>query len=66
MMHELGDSPSPMLDLLVSLILSGIISIVVKVYFDDSGLGAFPVLTFLVVTVLSYMAISFVHSLIAF
>ena len=45
-----------MLYLFLSLLLSGLITIGVKIWFKESGLGAFPVLTFLTITVLSYMA----------
>lgn len=54
------------IDLLVSLVLTALISVGVKTYFGDSGLSAFPVLAFLVILVLSYMATAFVHSLIPF
>lgn len=52
-----------MLDLFVSLGISLVITVIVKVYFDESGLGAFPVLTFLVISVLSYMAMAMLHSI---
>jgi hypothetical protein len=50
------------IDLFASLFLSTLITIAVKLWFDDSGLSAYPVLTFLVIAVLSYFATSFVHS----
>jgi len=55
-----------MLDLFLSLILTGVISIFVKIYFSESGLGAFPVLTFLVIAVLSYMATAALDSVFHF
>ncbi len=50
-------------DLLISLVLTAVLTVAIKRWFDDSGLGAFPVLTFLVIAVLSYMATAAVHGL---
>ena len=46
------------LNLFITLVISCGTAIVIKLYFDDSGLGQFPVLTFLTVSVVSYMLIS--------
>lgn len=54
-----------MLNLILTLVISCGTAIVVKLYFDGSGLSEYPVLTFLTVSVISYMLIStleiFVH-----
>ena len=52
-----------MLDIFISLVLSTVITIAVKLWFGESGLSAFPVLSFLVITVLSFMVTYGVHSL---
>ncbi len=52
-----------MTDLIISLVLSVFVTIGIKLWFADSGLDAFPVLTFLVITIVSYMATAGVHSL---
>jgi hypothetical protein len=52
-----------MIDLLVSLVLSALISIGIRLWFQDSGLDAFPVLTFLVIAALSFFVTSYVHQL---
>ena len=55
-----------MFDIFISLFLSAIISIGVKLYCDDSGLGAFPFLIFLIVAVLSYAATAFAHGILSY
>ncbi len=50
------------LDLFVSLILTAAITIVIKIYFGE--MTAFPVLTFLVIAILSYIATALVHGLV--
>ena len=52
-----------MQDLIISLILTAVISIIVKLYFGESGLSGFPVLTFLVIAIASYVLTAFVSSL---
>ena len=52
-----------LLDFWISIVLSFVIGIAIKLWFGDIGLSSFPILTFLVVTVLSYMATVFVHGL---
>lgn len=51
------------LDLFLALVLSILVTIAVKRYFGESGLSAFPVLMFLTITVLSYMATAGAHGL---
>jgi hypothetical protein len=44
-----------MTDLLISLVVGCLCTVLIKRSFNDSGLGAFPVLTFLVVTLITYL-----------
>ena len=54
-----------MLNLLITLVISCGTAVIVKLWFDGSGLAEYPVLTFLTVSIVSYMLIStleiFVH-----
>jgi hypothetical protein len=52
-----------MIDLLISLVLSALISVAVKIWFGESGLSDFPVLTFLVIAAASFFITSEVHAL---
>ena len=52
-----------MFDLIVSLVLTCVVTIVIKLYFGEIGLSSFPVLTFLVITIVSYGATYFIHGL---
>ena len=55
-----------MLNLILTLVISCIVSVIVKLYFDDNGLGAYPVLTFVTVSIVSYMIISSMEMLVKF